>query len=108
MLQTRLDAVHEKLRQLNDELHAQPPDALAAPWPVSGRVRMATCDGPPVAAVTCHGVGLHGNAAKNRGAAGLRIDKAVTMGISIPLAAGAAFPGVRRQRKSISQGESTL
>jgi uncharacterized membrane-anchored protein len=68
----------------------------------------ATVEGLSVAAVTYYVVGLVGIAAESLGAAGLPIDKAVTMGVSIPLVAGVAFLGIRRLRKSISQEESAL
>lgn len=63
----------------------------------------ATVEGLSVAAVTYYLVGLIGVLADSGSAFGLPLNRALVMGISIPLIAGTAYLGIRRIRRNISQ-----
>ncbi len=70
---------------------------------VKAQLRLqATVEGLSVAAVTYYVVGLVGILAAGIAAFGLNLNKAITMGASIPVIAGIAFFGIRRLRKRIS------
>jgi len=62
-----------------------------------------TVEGLSVAAVTYYVVGLIGYAARGVQEAGLAVNPALVMAISIPFVAGALAFGVRRMRKMIAQ-----
>jgi uncharacterized membrane-anchored protein len=66
----------------------------------------ATVEGLSVAAVTYYVVGLVGILAEGAAGLGVELNKAVVMGVSIPVVALVAFAGIRRLRKKISQEEA--
>ena len=66
----------------------------------------ATVEGLSVAAVTYYVVGLVGILAEGAAASGLPLNKAIVMGVSIPIVAGTAFIGIRRLRRRISKEDT--
>lgn len=62
-----------------------------------------TVEGLSVAAVTYYGVGLIGYLAKGLGAAGIRVNAELAMGISVPIIAILVAFGVRKVRKHVNK-----
>ncbi len=74
---------------------------------VKAQLRLqATVEGLSVAAVTYYVVGLVGILAGGLIALGVQVDKALVMGLSIPVVAAVIFLGIRRLRRKISEEES--
>lgn len=65
-----------------------------------------TVEGLSVAAVTYYSVGLIGYLAKALAEAGLPINPAIMMGISIPIIAGLVWYGVRRVRQAVTADDA--
>lgn len=98
LLSTRVDIARQKQNQsLLSSMNRR----------VKAQLRLqATVEGLSVAAVTYYVVGLVGILADGIAHAGVPINPAVAMGISIPAVAAVAFLGIRRIRHRISQDEA--
>ena len=66
----------------------------------------ATVEGLSVAAITYYVVGLIGMLAEGINTTGMTIDKALAMGVSVPIVAAVVFLAVRRLRRKISREEA--
>jgi len=89
---------HPQRAVLNDEVHARPPESLAAPLRLQ-----QTVEGLSVAAITYYVVGLIGYAGKGLRSAGAPLDADLATAASIPIVAFAVAMGVRAIRKRVTR-----